>query len=246
MNDVMEKCKTSRELRDDLLALKLRIAFQEELEEEIEEISEEPFFDPELSAAIHRTDARIIKLIRRNVRKNRITQTAKATLPRLGRALAVCLLVFYIALTTAVAAVPFVRKSVLHFIMEIDEKYTSLEFVNSGIEIEVPIGWRGKYYLSYIPDGYIFETTDGFEVSYRNAQGKTLLFAEYGSETSVNIDTEDASLGFVDIQGQNALLSEKNGWVTLAWAVADHYFILDFQGNKEEAVRIAESIVHID
>lgn len=35
MNDIAEKCKTSEEIRADLAALNLRLAFQEELEDEV-------------------------------------------------------------------------------------------------------------------------------------------------------------------------------------------------------------------
>lgn len=246
MSGAMENYKTAQELQDDLLALKLRLAFQEELEEEIERISREQIPEPELQAAINRADSGMIRLIRQNVRKKRMTQTVRVILPRFGRALAAGLLVFFIGLSTAVAAVPSVRANMLHFIMKIDEKYTSLEFVNSGIEIEVPTEWRGRYYLSYIPDGFVFEEADGFEVTYADSLGNMLMFAEYGAESSIDIDTEDANVQFVDLQGHSALLSEKNGWVTLTWAVSNRYFILDLQGTAEEAIYIARSVILID
>lgn len=242
MNNILEKYKTVQELQDDLVGLKLRLAFQEELEDEIQEISSEQITDPEMQAAMRRLDSRILGLIRKHVRKRRIRRAVKVTLPQFGKAVAVCLLIFYIGLSTAIAAVPSVRKSVLHFIMRIEERYTSLEFAGNGIETEVPKEWRGRYYLSYIPDGFVYESTDGFEVSYVDSHGNMLLFAEYGTESSVNIDTENAKVQFVDIQGHSVLLSEKNGWVTLAWAVSDCFFILDFQGDVDEAMRIAENV----
>ena len=245
MSSAMDKCKTAQELRDDLLALKLRLAFQEKLEEEIEAISGEQHPEPELQAMMDRADSRILKLIHTNVRKRKIARIVKTTLPQLGKAVAACLLAFFIGLSTAIAAVPAVRTRVLRFIMTIDEKYTSLGFADTGMAVNVPTEWKGRYYLSYIPDGFVFEDADGFDVTYADSRGNILLFSEYGTESSVNIDTEDADVRFIDIQGHSALLSAKNGWATLAWAAGDRYFVLDFQGDAEEAVRIAEGVVLI-
>lgn len=243
MSNAADKYKTAQELRDDLLALKLRLAFQEKLEEEIEEISGEQHPEPELQAIMERADAGILKRIHTNVRKRKMARIVKITLPQVGKAAAACLLVFFIGLSTAIAAVPAVRTGVLHFIMTMDEKYTSLGFEDAGIA--APAEWKGRYYLSYIPDGFVLEDADGFDVTYANFRGNILLFSEYGTESSVNIDTEDADVRFTDIQGHSALLSDKNGWITLAWAAEDRYFVLDFQGDAEEAVRIAEGVVTI-
>lgn len=240
MSNAGDKYKTAQELRDDLLALKLRLAFQEKLEEEIEAISGEQHPEPELQAMMDRADSGIMKLIHANVRKRKMARIVKTALPQVGKAAAACLLVFFIGLSTAIAAVPAVRTGVLRFIMTMDEKYTSLGFEDTGIA--APAEWKGSYYLSYIPDGFVFEDADGFDVTYADARGNTLLFSEYGTESSVNIDTEDADVRFIDIQGHSALLSEKNGWITLAWAAGDRYFVLDFQGDAEEAVRIAEGV----
>lgn len=245
MKDTAYECKTSDELREDILALRLRLAFQEELEEEVNALvkeSENP--DRVILEMMERADSRVIQKIRQKIRRKNGKHLLFAVVPKVGKAAAACLLVFFIGLSTAIAMNSSVRVEMLNFIMRIEEKYASLGFEDHGAFIEVPAGWKGYYYPTYIPEGFDYVSTDGYAVYYERA-GQEFIFSEYESGSGVNIDTEGAETKFTDVNGRSALAVEKNGWATLAWAVSNRYFIIELQGEIEEAVGIAEHVMMI-
>ena len=47
------------------------------------------------------------------------------------------------------------------------------------------------------------------------------------------------------INGYKATLIEKNGWVTIIWSNNIKLFMVDMQGEKDTAIRIAESFVYV-
>ena len=115
MKDTAYECKTSDELREDILALRLRLAFQEELEEEVNALvkeSENP--DRVILEMMERADSRVIQKIRQNGK-----HLLFAVVPKVGKAAAACLLVFFIGLSTAIAMNSSVRVEMLNFIMRI-------------------------------------------------------------------------------------------------------------------------------
>ncbi len=237
--------KTSDELRSELAALNLRLAFQEELEDEIATLVDESKTpDPVLQKIIDIADKKVLRHIRRTLAKENIKYAAIVVFPRMCKVFAACLLIFFIGLSTAMATVRSVRIGVLHFLIQIEDKYTSLGFENRGEAIDIPVEWQGYYYPAYIPKGFTYATVDGSTAHYFREESN-LMFSEYGRETAVNIDTEEADVKFVDVKGNNALISEKNGWTMLTWAISNRYFLIEIQGSEEEAIKIAESVIMI-
>ena len=47
------------------------------------------------------------------------------------------------------------------------------------------------------------------------------------------------------IHGRPAMIVEKDIWTTIIWNVGNHCLIVEFTGEKEEAIKIAESVVMI-
>lgn len=122
MKDTAYECKTSDELREDILALRLRLAFQEELEEEVNALvkeSENP--DRVILEIMERADSRVIQKIRQKIRRKNGKHLLFAVVPKVGKAAAACLLVFFIGLSTAIAMNSSVRVEMLNFIMRIEE-----------------------------------------------------------------------------------------------------------------------------
>lgn len=245
MNDIAEKCKTSEEIRADLAALNLRLAFQEELEDEVRGLVQESSNpDPKIVEIMDRADSRIIHMFRRKLRQRTARNFVVVVIPKVGKVVAACLLVFFVGLSTAVATVPSVRIEVLNFIMKIEDRYTSLGFESSGKYIEVPKEWNGYYYMAYIPEGFRYIKTEGNTVYYER-DGQNLIFSEHKDETWMDLDTEDAMTKFVDLDGKSVLIIEKNGWTTLAWAVTNRYFIIEMQGSANEAIEVEKAVAMI-
>ena len=111
--------------------------------------------------------------------------------------------------------------------------------------MDVPREWTGDFYPAYIPDGFEFDGCYHSNAVYRNANGELLSFSEeaYGSRTS--LDTENASLSSVHINGAEATLIEKSGWTAVVWSDNNRLFIVEMDTAKDEALRVASSVILI-
>lgn len=103
--------------------------------------------------------------------------------------------------------------------------------------------------MSYIPDGFdLIEILPGSTINnvcYINEAGDWLRFSEYASSVHGNIDTEGALVTLSTMNGQTMLRVEKEGNVTLAWAYAESYFIVSYDGRLQVAEEIAKAVVQI-
>lgn len=245
MDDRVVTYRSTKELQADLCALKLRIAFQQEIEAEAEELSREKHHPDE--AIVHmaaEADARIRACIRRALRKNVGCKSLKL-LVRAGRIAAAALLVFFIGLSTAIATVPQVRVRVLNFFLNMETQYTEMGLLDTGRFVEIPFEWRGSYFPAWLPERFALVSATGGSVSYTDADGKRMDFCEYGEGSVTNIDTENADVSFREIGGQSVMVIEKRDFVTLVWSGDNRYFILSLQGSREEALQIQQSIIMI-
>ena len=153
---------------------------------------------------------------------------AKKTLRRTGKVLCrgfsrvavigmICMLLF----TTAFAASPTFRANTLNLVMEIFEDSTAISFSNSNSEnssfledFNVDVNW--------VPEGYtlVDQSEDSFlsSLRYRSETGDEILINIFKGENGVlNIDTENAQVEPVTIQGCDGLLVLKDGDAQLAW-----------------------------
>ena len=153
---------------------------------------------------------------------------AKKTLRRTGKVLCrgfsrvavigmICILLF----TTAFAASPTFRANTLNLVMEIFEDSTAISFSNSNSEnssfsedFNVDVNW--------VPEGYtlVDQSEDKFLTSncYRSETDDELLINVFkGRNGRLNIDTEDAQVEHLTIQGCDGLLVLKDGDAQLAW-----------------------------
>lgn len=240
-----EQFKTTEELKREMAALKLRIAFQEAEERRQMQMQKAASEDVSLNAAFAQIAPSALAAIRRSLRRDRARHALTKTLPRVGRVAAALLLVFYIGLSTAVATVESVRISFAKFIMNIGSEYAELGFDDTSVEYaEVPAEWPGSYYPSYIPEGFVLRETDRnlWEVEFSDAVGNRLSFSELGPDTYTNIDTEDSELEFIELHGAQALVAEKAGRTFVTWSVDNRYFIVRLEGPRQEAIEIARSV----
>ena len=228
----------TEDLYRELEALKIRIAFAEIHEAEWNSASP----NQQLSDEGKR---RVLKAIDKRLRRRKYVHFAKTTLPKAGRIAAAVLSVFFIGLTAAVASVRSVRVSVLNFIMGIEEAYTELGV--GGEMRDVPSEWQGECYPTYIPEGFTLDYVDPIfaEAQYANSSGQRIIFKEYELSEYVNFDTEDSSVLTIAIQGAEALISEKDGRVSIIWATDDRYLLLRCDTPRETAIQIAESVTNV-
>jgi len=194
-----------------------------------------------------------LRAIRNAIRIRKLNTFVRHTLPKAGKVAAAILLVFYIGLTAAIAAVPSVRVRVLELLVNIEDEYTELSLKeNPNASFDVPAEWRGSYYPSKIPNGFTVSQVEGMfgniSVSYVMDDDKSnrITLFEQGEDTYANLDTEDAVLSSKMVKGSPALFVVKGKTVSVAWAKDNLYFVLICQGLQEKDVlSIADSVVRI-
>ncbi len=243
MADLFAVPKSIKELRYDLAVLKLKIALQEVQEEELTRLSEdfESNVDIEAHCSSEQCD-KVKRIINREFLKERVKHFAYTGIPKVGKIAASLILICYLGLTVAMAASSTVRVSIMQFIMNIEERYTSFGFEDTGKSIDIPAEWNGFYYPTYIPRGMILSACNEETVKYTSADGEKLYFDEMNDGAMGTLDTENATIEFITVNGHNALVTEKEGWTSILWSIDNHILLIEYTGERDEAIQIANSV----
>lgn len=235
--------KALEELRGDLSALKLKIVLLEKQEAELERIEQESDSDEALQTLVKSREQKMLRYIDRSCRKDEIKRLVFRTFPQVAKATACLLLVCYLGLTAAIATDPTVRVRLMQFIMNIEERYTSFGFEDSGEMMNVPADWQGYYYPAYIPDGMVLAgSLIPGNVFYTHPDGRELWFDDLGDGAGGTLDTENATIDYITINGHIAMISEKGPWTAILWNIDNRILMIDYNGTRDEAIRIAESV----
>lgn len=234
--------KSVDELFEDLSTLKLKIALLEDQEEELNRRAQEYDSDETLETLAVQGEQRMLKHINRSYRKSQAKYAARRTIPQIIRVAASILLFCYIGLTVAIAADSSVRIKVMEFIMNIETEYTEFGFKDTGEYIDVPVEWEGYYYPTYIPDGLAVSHVAPMNVTYMGSNGILLEFDDMTDGTKGTLDTENALIEFITINGHSAMLVQKDQWVSILWNVDNRILLVGYTGECSEAIRIAESV----
>lgn len=239
----LENHEMSCALYEELVALKIRIAFAEIDEDELAE------FDRDLSSVSegYYSDAaqkRTLKLIERKLNKRLRRQFVRKTLPHTLQLISVALLVFFIGLTTAVATVRPIRLRIMDFIAQIEENYSEIGLANDIECTVVPPEWKGKYYPSYIPVSYEFSYIDEIFniVCYTGKDDRVLQFSEYAYADYSSIDIDEKNAFSITVNESSGIAMSDGKNTSITWRIDDVYLYLRFTGNLDEAKRIAESV----
>ncbi|NLM22258.1 MAG: DUF4367 domain-containing protein [Peptococcaceae bacterium] len=193
---------------------------------------------------------RMKKLIASHNRKEALNNINKKTVKILPKA-AIFLLVLIGSFTIMVASVEALRVKALNVIMNIQNQYTSIQTKddNNGhpkqSNEQILPAWI-RYAPNYIPDGFKVNRTEKREtrevIYFVNEQGQIIEFIRYlGSNTDLRIDTEGADVQQILIHKKEALLSEKQGIITIVWT-DEYLFSLIGEEDRAEMIKMAESI----
>ena len=118
---------------------------------------------------------------------------------------------------------------------------------------DVPNGWEGMYYPSYIPAEFEVESVEnsfGREFAAymrdRNNLDVRLIFEEMSENNEMNVDTENAKVYYTEIHGNTALVSVKTGVTIVTWNEQNRMFSVIIDGEAEEdALKVAKSVTRI-
>ncbi|MBQ9300429.1 MAG: DUF4367 domain-containing protein [Clostridia bacterium] len=189
---------------------------------------------------------RINKLIDAEFRKEALTNVLKTKPLRLLKFAALLILLVNMAITIAVAASDTIRVRVLQFLMQNTPSYTQIKFVPTGIEIEIPVDWSEDYFPTYIPQGFYMKKVEPYKeaalVVYENDRNQRIEIEICGPGAVAQVDSENAEMFNISIQGHSATVMQKNGWTRIVWNVGDRYIMVRSNTDYENTISVAESI----
>ena len=118
---------------------------------------------------------------------------------------------------------------------------------------DVPNGWEGMYYPSYIPAEFEVESVESlfgreFSVYMRdkNNSDVRLIFEEMSENNEMNVDTENARVYHTKIHGSDAIVSIKEKTSSIIWSENNRILSIMMDGdNEEQILKVAESVKQI-
>ena len=241
-----EEYLSSKEIMQKIADLKIRLALQQEFEQEVDElVAEANPTDAGQTQPIREMEEKVLKAIAVHTGGRRRQREQKRRFPRCARVAAAIALLVMVSVGSAMATVHMVQIGLLKLDIQTYPERASYGLVPSEKTVEVPAEWKGDFYPAYIPEGFEFDRCRLNNVIYLDKDGRCLDFSEetYGSIT--NLDTENANLSSVFINGAEAALIEKDSWAAVVWSANNRLFIVDIDGGKDDALRVAASVILI-
>lgn len=172
--------------------------------------------------------------------------------PRTMRFAVAALGILCIGLTTAFASSETFRVRVFSMFAEDHGQYTAIGLREDEQKaFDVPKGWEGMYYPTYIPDGFEVINVENlseqiFLISFENKNNEYLTFEEMTEDAESNIDTENAQVYYTEIHGNTALVSAKADLTIVSWNEQNRILSVVFDGEVEEdALKVAKSVTRI-
>lgn len=208
-----------------LLMDELAAAEGQRAEEEKERLQNDP------SAAVPEDlDRRCTRLIRRHVARRRALSAGRLTW-RAVKLAALAAGIAAILLTTVCAASETVRVHTLNLMIEVFETNTEFRFTRDPVETAplLEVGW--------VPDDYVLtdQGQDRFKTwyEYRSAEDHRLSISCHNTTgMTVGIDTENAEVEYISVQGERAMLVQKDGDVQLVWPAHGNAVFLGIIGEE--------------
>ena len=166
-----------------------------------------------------------------------------------GPKVAAAALIVLVVFLGTIFSVEAFRVSVLNFIFNKNDVYTSINVMDAveGVKETIPPSWVNAYVPLYIPHTYELAMVQDAGVIktivYRDKAGNELFFSQGDRNSNFQIDTEDASSEELQVAGVSGLLVTKNRWNTLLWYTNESAFCVVGVLPVEELLRFSESIV---
>lgn len=208
-----------------------------------EQLPDKTPYPPELDVKVRKL---IVKHNRRMKRKGFWETSRKAFIK-----VAVFAFIIILGISTLAVGVEAFRIKLLNFIVEVQTEYTRVEIGDSYVLPDAPHvniqDWENVYLPTYIPKGFsVSKAEDMGEVKairYSNPVGDLVDFSQYNNiDTDLRIDTQSARTETVMLQGEKALLIDKDGLTTIIWHNHEFMFMMQANIDKDELIKMAESI----
>lgn len=190
--------------------------------------------------------ARSRKTITRYFRRETNRRAGRSALRVMNRIACVMALMMVITITALAASEDF-RVNTLNLTINVLEKSTQLSLTNESEVSELP-----ELDAAWLPDGYeltsIDVVSDRSKVYYYTCGDKTIQTTVILMNTtnSLNVDTEDALVESIIINGYEGLYIAKYGYNHLAWINHEYSIfigVLSYNEDIETLLEFSESLI---
>ena len=181
---------------------------------------------------------------------------AKRSIERMGhifagvmRKTAMIALIAMLLFTTAFATSADFRIKTLNWIIEVFDDRTEFSFVEQ--ESIDNIKNQGKeVVVEWIPEGFSqcnqSENKFALRMDYCSDDGEEFSIAVFdGTNMKFGVDTEDAEVESVDIQGEEGIMASKNGIIQIAWAnqkLHSYFNVNGPESMREDLIKVAQGV----
>lgn len=162
------------------------------------------------------------------------------------RKVASFILIVLLALSAATFSVKALREPVIHFIIEVYEKISSVVFEREGGDGLVNPVITTLYVPGYIPDGFEKTIENRFDqyssVDYKSGD-QIIHFAQMLPDNSqIQIDTEGTTTSEIVISGFDGIYFFNKNNHNIMWTANNYVFYVSGTIPKSELIAVAESI----
>lgn len=192
------------------------------------------------------------KISKKQLHKKKIKSLSfKLKVYRTATALGVLLLIFNVS----VVSVPAMKEKTLEFFMKTYNDHTDMgkypgekvEDVKNVSDDRFTIKLSKEYEITYLPEGFklgdMSKDETGWEANYYN-EDEVITFSQSSlNGTDLSIDTENTKNTYVDINGQQAFVTEKDEQISVTWRVDENIIRVTSIGvKKAELIKVAKSV----
>ena len=192
------------------------------------------------------------KISKKQLHKKKIKSLSfKLKVYRTATALGVLLLIFNVS----VVSVPAMKEKTLEFFMKTYNDHTDIgkypgekvEDVKNVSDDRFTIKLSKEYEITYLPEGFklgdMSKDETGWKANYYN-EDEVITFSQSSlNGTDLSIDTENTKNTYVDINGQQAFVTEKDEQISVTWRVDENIIRVTSIGvKKAELIKVAKSV----
>lgn len=197
------------------------------------------------------TDKKLLSFCKRTIRSlNRRRKRGKAGKVLQRMAAAACLVL--VLETSAFAFFPELMEKVWNLVVTVSEKDTQFSFepVDSNNTSESYIDSEiTDISIEWLPEDFYFQIEERMDLhlsySFSDYENNEIHIEKAIDSPTFSIDTENANVENIQIQGFDAVLSEKDDTVIIAWANELRetvYCVTGIGVKKDDVIKIAKSI----
>ncbi len=162
---------------------------------------------------------------------------------RIRRSIVAASLIIIIA--AASMSVEAIRLPVVRLTERIYTEFSEILFDNNE-NIEVPETIEDVYVPSYIPEGYTLTEENNMKLMhfmyYTNEKNQEISVEQFTLGVSMAVDTEGITTEEITINGMNGIIYSKRGLTTIIVNDNSYVHLISGYENRDELIKVAESL----